>query len=59
MKFKTFIEVTCQPDFALERIFPTKYQVCACFEPACRWRLVEEYGADSFTVQPDGRLLFR
>ena len=47
------------PDFALERIFPTKYQVCASFEPACRWRLVEEYGADSFTVQPDGRLLFR
>ena len=47
------------PDFALERIFPTKYQVCARFEPACRWRLVEEYGADSFTVQPDGRLLFR
>ena len=24
--------------------------------PACRWRLVEEYGADRFTVEPDGRL---
>lgn len=41
------------------RVFPTKYQVYARFEPACRWRLVEEYGVDSFTVQPDGRLLFR
>ena len=47
------------PDFSLERIFPNKYQVCARFEPACRWRLVEEYGTDSFTAQPDGRLLFR
>ena len=42
-----------------ERIFPLKYQVTVLFDPACRWRLVEEYGADSFTVQPDGSLLFR
>ena len=25
---------------------------------ACRWRLVEEYGADRFTEEPDGRLRF-
>ena len=24
----------------------------------CRWRLVEEYGADRFTVESDGRLRF-
>ena len=47
------------PDLAPERIFPAQYQVCVRFAPACRWRLVEEYGADSFTVQPDGSLLFR
>lgn len=28
------------------------------FSPECKWRLVEEYGLDSFTEQPDGRLLF-
>ena len=30
----------------------------ASVDPACRWRLVEEYGPDSFTIQPDGRLRF-
>ena len=47
------------PDLAPERMYPAQYPVCARFAPACRWRLVEEYGADSFTVQPDGQLLFR
>ena len=47
------------PDLDPERIYPAQYQVCVRFAPACRWRLVEEYGADSFTVQPDGSLLFR
>ena len=28
------------------------------FDPSCRWRLVEEYGADCFNVEPDGRLCF-
>lgn len=46
------------PDLDPERIYPTQYQVCVRFDPACRWRLVEEYGADSFAVQPDGSLLF-
>ena len=31
----------------------------AVFEPECRWRLVEEFGADCFEEQPDGRLLFQ
>ena len=46
------------PNLEAERIFPAKYQVAVLFDPACRWRLVEEYGADRFTVEPDGRLRF-
>ena len=46
------------PDLEPERIFPLKYQVTVLFDPACRWRLVEEYGADRFTEEPDGRLRF-
>lgn len=46
------------PDLEPERIFPAKYQVTVLFDPACRWRLVEEYGMDRFTVEPDGRLRF-
>ena len=46
------------PDLVPERIFPAKYRVKALFDPACRWRLVEEYGEDSFTVESGGRLRF-
>ena len=46
------------PDLEPERVFPVKYQVTVLFAPSCRWRLVEEYGADCFTVEPDGRLRF-
>ncbi len=47
------------PDLTPQRIFPANYRVTVLFDPSCSWRLVEEYGADSFTPQPDGRLLFR
>ena len=46
------------PNLEPERIFPAKYQVTVLFVPACRWRLVEEYGVDSFTVEPNGKLRF-
>ena len=46
------------PNLEPECIFPVKYQVTVLFDPACRWRLVEEYGADRFTVESDGRLRF-
>ena len=46
------------PDLEPERVFPVKYQVTVLFDPTCRWCLVEEYGADRFTVAPDGRLRF-
>ncbi|OUO35161.1 YafY family protein [Flavonifractor sp. An306] len=46
------------PDLEPEQIFPIKYQVTILFHPSCRWRLVEEYGADCFTAESDGRLRF-
>ena len=46
------------PDLEPERVFPAQYQVTVLFDPSCRWRLVEEYGADRFAVEPDGRLRF-
>ena len=46
------------PNLEAERIFPAKYQITVRFESTCRWRLVEEYGTDCFTVEPDGKLIF-
>ncbi|MCI8957735.1 MAG: YafY family transcriptional regulator [Lachnospiraceae bacterium] len=46
------------PDLSMETVFPDAYQVKARIRPECRWRLVEEYGPDSFTQEPDGGLLF-
>lgn len=46
------------PDLSEEQIFPYTYQVKARIQARCRWRLVDEYGPDSFTVEPDGSLLF-
>ncbi len=46
------------PDLSAERMFPHVYQVKALFSPEYKWRLIEEFGYNSFTEQPDGRLLF-
>ena len=46
------------PDLEPARVFPAAFQVTVLFDPACKWRLVEEYGADSFRTEPDGRLRF-
>lgn len=46
------------PELSVERVFPSAYQVKAIIDPIYKWRLVEEYGPDSFTEQPDGSLLF-
>lgn len=43
----------------VEEAFPPRFQVKAVFESSARWRLVEEYGPESFTEQEDGRLLFK
>lgn len=46
------------PAFSSEQIFPGLYSVKAVIQPEFQWRLVEEYGPESFTFQPDGTLLF-
>ena len=46
------------PELSSERIFPHIYQVKAIIQPEYKWRLIEEYGLESFTVRPDGTLLF-
>ena len=46
------------PDLSADNIFPAKFQAKALFDSECKWRLIEEFGADSFTEQPDGKLLF-
>lgn len=47
------------PDLRNERIFSGGIKVKALFEPECKWRLVEEFGSESFTEQDDGMLLFQ
>lgn len=46
------------PDLSSQRVFPPLYQVKAKIQPEYKWRLIEEYGPESFTIQPDGTLLF-
>ena len=47
------------PDLSDQRVFPGGIQVKALFDPACKWRLVEEFGEGCYQVQSDGRLLFQ
>ena len=46
------------PDLSAGRVFPGRFQVRVRVMPEYRWRLVEEYGPDSFSEEPDGTLLF-
>lgn len=47
------------PDLRNERIFTGGIKVKAVFEEDCKWRLIEEFGTESFRVQQDGKLLFQ
>lgn len=49
------------PEFKIENdnIFKRSFEVTALFEPEFKWRLIEEYGPESFEEQADGKLLFR
>lgn len=42
-----------------ERVYPAALEAVIRFDPAVRWRLIDEYGPESFTREPDGSLLFR
>lgn len=46
------------PDLSTEKVFPDRYHVKAVIQPEYKWRLMEEYGPDSFSRQSDGSLLF-
>lgn len=46
------------PDLSPEKVFPHCYQVKARIRPEFKWRLVEEYGPDSFEEGQDGWLMF-
>lgn len=49
------------PEYKIEpaKPFPPLIQVKAVFEPEVKWRLVEEYGPESFLTREDGKLLFQ
>lgn len=47
------------PDLSTERIFPGGIRVKALIDRECKWRLVEDFGTESFSEQEDGRLLFQ
>jgi len=49
------------PEFEVKKQmrYPAEITVKALFEPVMKWRLIEEYGVDSFEEQEDGRLLFQ
>lgn len=46
------------PDLSVERVFPGSCVVEAVFTSDCKWRLIEEFGMESFSAQADGSLLF-
>ena len=60
LKTKEIFEkrVVPTPDLSTEKIFNHKYEIRAIIKPEYRWRLIDEYGLESFTVMPDGNLLF-
>lgn len=41
-----------------EKAFEPRLDVKVMFQSSARWRLIEEYGTESFEEQEDGRLLF-
>ena len=46
------------PDLSAECVFPAKTRIKAAFDSCMKWQLIEEFGVDSFSMLPDGRLLF-
>ena len=47
------------PITPVQRVYPESLQAVIRFDPAARWRIIDEYGAESFTREADGSLLFR
>lgn len=49
------------PEFQVKQQwrYPPEIEVEALFDPETKWRLIEEFGIDSFEELADGKLLFR
>lgn len=55
-----FEERECpRPDLRDTKVFSGGIAVKALFKPEYKWKLIEEYGAQCYTEQEDGRLLFQ
>lgn len=46
------------PDLSDHKVFPPAYRVKAIFEEKHKWRIIEEYGAESFETLENGKILF-
>lgn len=47
------------PVVPVERVYPGRLAAVVRFQPAARWRLIDEYGVESFVQEADGSLVFR
>lgn len=57
---ETFVKREYPPyEVEATQVFPITINVTAVFDGSMKWRLIEEYGIDSFEEQEDGSLLFR
>lgn len=49
---------TSFPELSPSQVFPLTIEVLAVFDSKMKWRLIEEYGVESFREREDGKLLF-
>lgn len=46
------------PNLSPRHVFPPQFTIKAKIHPSYKWRLVDEFGPESFQILPDGMLLF-
>ncbi len=57
MRFEPRVVEEKHKDF--NRYFSDEFQITVLFDPEVKYRLIDEYGMESFEVNEDGKLLFR
>lgn len=45
------------PDLSSKTVFPSSFEAKILFEPAMKWRIIDEFGIDTIEEQPGGKLL--
>ena len=45
------------PDLSSKTVFPSSFEAKILFEPAMKWRIIDEFGIDTIEEQSDGKLL--